>query len=208
MPSRASPTETQDTSPLLHHPNIQPTSDETQSPHNAYQETAPDHLVSDSIIHLHNLQIRQGIGISLSERGTILAITNTSLTPHLWPGCQISRFVVLHPTEYRTPEWQLLESKHDLDNAFAAHKSSDLAIAVNFNGFENLPLDTSIEDEHDAINDLTITNIDDVDSPNMVRDAQHAVDLGDGLTGDTDVFTSQGFRIGTINPFAGISPEF
>jgi hypothetical protein len=29
-----------------------------------------------------------------------------------------------------------------------------------------------------------------------------------GLNGDTDVFTSQGFRIGTINPFAGISPEF
>jgi hypothetical protein len=42
----------------------------------------------------------------------------------------------------------------------------------------------------------------------MVRDAQHALDLGGGLNGDTDVFTSQGFRIGTINPFAGISPEF
>jgi hypothetical protein len=42
----------------------------------------------------------------------------------------------------------------------------------------------------------------------MVRDAQHGFDLGGGLNGDPDVFTSQGFRIGTIDPFAGISPEF
>ena len=37
---------------------------------------------------------------------------------------------------------------------------------------------------------MTITNINDEDSPNMVRDAQHALDLRGGLNGDTELNTN------------------